>query len=283
MPPRHSYWTIILEGKPTAFRAHTDVELLPTFKQLQSRHPDVVMKWYSRGRLWSSPEEEQAAVAAKRSERPDRRGRDWRPGGSHQDPRERFKIPRDEKRRRFADRMRRDGRDERAGEGPPRPDRGPHRKGPWQPTPQVERQHDEGGSPRPEWRGPRSGQGTRPAGRGPSSSGFDRRGPGGPRDRGRESRGPGDRGPGGERPGRRGPGGRGQTGWRPGGAPGGRDPGNRGPGDRGRGPGGHGPGGRGPGGRGPGGRGPGGRGPGGRGPGGRGPGGGQRGGGGQGR
>ena len=53
MPPRHSYWTIILEGKPTAFRTHSDAELLPTFRQLQSRHPDVVMKWFSRGRLWS--------------------------------------------------------------------------------------------------------------------------------------------------------------------------------------------------------------------------------------
>ena len=30
MPPRHTYWTIILEGKPTAFRAHTPDELLPT-------------------------------------------------------------------------------------------------------------------------------------------------------------------------------------------------------------------------------------------------------------
>ena len=41
MPPRHAYWTIILEGKPTAFRAHTQEELLPTFKQLQAQHPDA--------------------------------------------------------------------------------------------------------------------------------------------------------------------------------------------------------------------------------------------------
>ena len=53
MPPRHTYWTIILEGKPTAFRAHTQEELLPTFKQLQARHPDAVMKWFARGRLWT--------------------------------------------------------------------------------------------------------------------------------------------------------------------------------------------------------------------------------------
>ena len=43
MPPRHHYWTIILEGKPTAFRAHTQEELLPTLRQLQARHPDAVM------------------------------------------------------------------------------------------------------------------------------------------------------------------------------------------------------------------------------------------------
>ena len=42
MPPRHTYWTIILEGKPTAFRAATQDELLPTLKQLQARHPDAV-------------------------------------------------------------------------------------------------------------------------------------------------------------------------------------------------------------------------------------------------
>jgi hypothetical protein len=121
MPPRHAYWTIILEGKPTAFRAHSDAELLPTFKQLQARHPDVVMKWFSRGRLWSSPAEEQAALAARRRERPEPRGRAWRPGGLHQDPRVRFKVPRDEKRRRFAERLRRDRREDAGSTAPPRP------------------------------------------------------------------------------------------------------------------------------------------------------------------
>ena len=61
MPPRHHYWTIILEGKPTAFRAHTPEELAPTLRQLQTRHPDTVMKWFARGRLWNSQEEERAA------------------------------------------------------------------------------------------------------------------------------------------------------------------------------------------------------------------------------
>ena len=31
----------------------------------------------------------------------DRRGRDWRPGGQHKDPRDRFTVPRDVKRARF--------------------------------------------------------------------------------------------------------------------------------------------------------------------------------------
>ena len=42
MPPRHHYWTIILDGKPTAFRAHEQEELLPTLRQLQARHQDAV-------------------------------------------------------------------------------------------------------------------------------------------------------------------------------------------------------------------------------------------------
>jgi hypothetical protein len=100
MPPRHTYWTIILEGKPTAFRAHTQEELLPTLRQLQSRHPDAVLMWFARGRLWKSEEESREALSKRRAPQ-DRRGPAWRPGGSHEDPRARFKVPRDEKRRRF--------------------------------------------------------------------------------------------------------------------------------------------------------------------------------------
>jgi hypothetical protein len=113
VPPRYHYWTIILEGKPTAFRAHAQEELIPTLRQLQTRHPDAVMKWFARGRLWESQEQERADAEARRR-RPnprsaiDRRGSDWRPGGEHKDPRDRFKVPRDEKRRRFAQKLRRD-------------------------------------------------------------------------------------------------------------------------------------------------------------------------------
>lgn len=102
MPPRFAYWTLIVEGKPTAFRAHDRGDLVPTMRQLQARHPDTVMMWFARGRLWTSPEEAQAASSGPR------RTPDWRPGGQHRDPRARFDIPRDEKRRRFAERQRRD-------------------------------------------------------------------------------------------------------------------------------------------------------------------------------
>jgi hypothetical protein len=100
MPPRHAFWTIILEGKPTAFRAHTREELLPTLRQLQARHPDAVLMWFARGRLWESPEQQREAAARRRAG-DERRRTGWRPGGEHRDPRERFKIPRAEKRRRF--------------------------------------------------------------------------------------------------------------------------------------------------------------------------------------
>ncbi len=111
MPPRHHYWTIILEGKPTAFRAHLQEELIPTLRQLQVRHPDAVMKWFARGRLWESQDQERAEAIARRQPKSrgvlEHRPRDWRPGGEHKDPRDRFKVPRDEKRRRFAQKVRR--------------------------------------------------------------------------------------------------------------------------------------------------------------------------------
>lgn len=141
MPPRHHYWTIILEGKPTAFRAHTEEELVPTLRQLQAKHPDAVMKWFARGRLWDSQEIERADSTAKR--RPhaapagERRPRDWRPGGEHKDPRDRFKISRDEKRRRFAENLHRDpmppgDKGDRSGESgrPPKGEEAPRPDGP---------------------------------------------------------------------------------------------------------------------------------------------------------
>ena len=90
MPPRYAYWTILIDQKATAFRAREREELLPTLHQLKRKNTDVVMKWFARGRLWESPAE---AQAAQRAPKPplEKRGRDWRPGGAHRDPRDRFK------------------------------------------------------------------------------------------------------------------------------------------------------------------------------------------------
>ncbi|HWN84946.1 MAG TPA: hypothetical protein VNN99_07345 [Vicinamibacterales bacterium] len=89
MPPRYAYWTILVGGLPTAFRAAERDELLPTFKRLQEKHPDAVMRWFSRGALWDSPEAARAAGRPQDAERP-ARSRDWRPGGEHRDPRQKF-------------------------------------------------------------------------------------------------------------------------------------------------------------------------------------------------
>ena len=98
MPPRYAYWTIIAGGLPTAFRMTEREELLPTFRRIKQKHPDAEMKYFARGRLWSSPDEARveserlrAEADARRSTRAPSRGRAWRPGGEHQDPRQKFK------------------------------------------------------------------------------------------------------------------------------------------------------------------------------------------------
>jgi hypothetical protein len=93
VPPRFAYWTILIDHKPTAFRAREREELLPTLHQLRRKNSDVLMKWFARGHLWESREEERAAWQARQT-RPavaaTPRSRDWRPGGKHEDPRARF-------------------------------------------------------------------------------------------------------------------------------------------------------------------------------------------------
>jgi hypothetical protein len=89
MPPRFAYWTILIDKQPTAFRAAQREELQPTFAQLKRTNADVVMKWFARGRLWDDPQ--QAQWAGRNANRPqEKRDRDWRPGGSHRDPRAQF-------------------------------------------------------------------------------------------------------------------------------------------------------------------------------------------------
>jgi hypothetical protein len=89
---------------------------MPTFQRIREKHPDAEMKWFARGKLWDSPEaarirhddgrgrrpfsekrgegnrDRRDAPGAKPHGRPDqeKRGRDWRPGGEHRDPRQKF-------------------------------------------------------------------------------------------------------------------------------------------------------------------------------------------------
>jgi hypothetical protein len=83
------YWTILIDNQPTAFRAANREDLLPTLHQLQRKSTNVVMKWFARGKVWDSPEAERVAQTVARPQ--EKRGRDWRPGGTHKDPRDRFK------------------------------------------------------------------------------------------------------------------------------------------------------------------------------------------------
>src|SRR5215207_10821098 len=97
MPPRHAYWTILVDDQPTAFRAHETEELLPTLNRLKEKNPTAVMKWFERGQLWDSRE---AARDAGLGEG-ERRDRNWRPGGVHQDPRQPYKDAKKAKWQRF--------------------------------------------------------------------------------------------------------------------------------------------------------------------------------------
>ena len=155
MPPRFAYWTIILDGTPTSFRTKEREEILPLFNQLKAKNPTALLKWFSGGTLWDSPEQareerERVKVRAFREERakeakaqqdgaPDplaefriahgrpadgsddpsrsaaqppmpaqdrapRRGKDWRPGGEHRDPADKYKLPPGEARKRWKER-----------------------------------------------------------------------------------------------------------------------------------------------------------------------------------
>ena len=149
MPPRYAYWTIIADGLPTAFRAARREELLPTFSRIKQKHPDAEMKWFARGKLWESPESaRQNRDAGNRGRRPDHsrppkqsassgaadgfrperrparpgeraRGRDWRPGGEHRDPRQKYKQAKtarnvEHRRRKFARRNESDQKRDRS-------------------------------------------------------------------------------------------------------------------------------------------------------------------------
>jgi hypothetical protein len=100
LPKRFSFWVIVAGAQPTAFRARNAEDLLPTLKQLQRTQPSAELKWFERGRFWPSQE---AAIADSRLRRQSATGRklDWRPGGTHADPKARYEQTRDQKRARF--------------------------------------------------------------------------------------------------------------------------------------------------------------------------------------
>ena len=142
MPPRFAYWTILIDDKPTAFRARDQQELLPTLTQLKRTNQNVVMKWFAQGRLWDSPEAQRETW--KKPKPPlERRGRDWRPGGDHKDPRARFSKEAQRKKRREERAASFERRDVPRGDGDrPRPPKGDR---PWSNRPPRDRQSGGGG------------------------------------------------------------------------------------------------------------------------------------------
>ena len=124
MPPRYAYWTILVDGGPTAFRAAEPDELLPTLKRLQLKQPGATMKWFERGKLWESRDEAKGKLSAGYTVGPDgalvpppegfeRRTKSWRPGGEHRDPREKYELAKKAKWQRFKQMVR-----ARPGHGP---------------------------------------------------------------------------------------------------------------------------------------------------------------------
>jgi hypothetical protein len=112
MSTPHACWVILVGDVPTSFRAKMREDLVPTFKQLLRTQPDVKLRWFERGKVWESPDAARAAsllAAAKAKERKPRRdpslgpprGKDWRPGGEHKDPKARYEMTRDQKRAKF--------------------------------------------------------------------------------------------------------------------------------------------------------------------------------------
>jgi hypothetical protein len=124
MPPRHAYWTILIDDQPTAFRAHDPEELLPTLNRLREKNESAVMKWFERGQLFDSRDAAREAGLGRgerrwegprpergRDEEYDRReqqprDKNWRPGGEHRDPRQKYKDAKKAKWNRFKEKIR---------------------------------------------------------------------------------------------------------------------------------------------------------------------------------
>ena len=117
------------------------------------------MKYFARGKLWASQEDARSAAEARRAteRRPDSRGWDWRPGGEHRDPRQKFKDAKKERnlewRKQRFERRQQSGTTNRPAEHPARPgwrDRAPRAgkpQGQWRNRPRQE-EKPPGDSPR---------------------------------------------------------------------------------------------------------------------------------------
>ncbi|HEY8549033.1 MAG TPA: hypothetical protein VIL35_03670 [Vicinamibacterales bacterium] len=99
------YWTIVIGEEPTAFRARDAADLQPTLVQLRRAHPEAEIRWFQQGRLWSSPEEARTVLKREREEAR-KRPKTWRPGGTHEDPRQKYKDAKKAKWARFKEAIR---------------------------------------------------------------------------------------------------------------------------------------------------------------------------------
>jgi hypothetical protein len=163
MPPRHAYWTIIVDDQPTSFRAHDVEELLPTFNRLREKHPTAQLKWFERGQLFETREaaRQQGYGQGERRWEGPRPGKDWRPGGEHRDPRQKYKDAKKAKWDRYKQNLRSrwEEKQQRSDDlPPPQPDRGEHTPPHGDPIrPKLKPRRDADwkggkGGPRQEWR-----------------------------------------------------------------------------------------------------------------------------------
>ena len=134
MPPRHSFWVILIGKTPTSFRGKDREDLVPTLRQLQRTQSDVTLRWFERGRVWESPEAAIGAAKLAATVAREKRTKEWRPGGEHRDPKARFDLTRDQKRAKF--KREQGGKDERGHDRPqspfgPRVPRAPRPDRPW--------------------------------------------------------------------------------------------------------------------------------------------------------
>ena len=65
MPPRYVYWTIIVDGQPTAFRSGSLEDIMPTFNRLKEKQPNAELKWFQNGQLWPSRHDAQDFMRAR--------------------------------------------------------------------------------------------------------------------------------------------------------------------------------------------------------------------------